>query len=80
MNDRRPHLRKNSRSPDAGANFVIRLCASLKASSLAGRLAVLGFMANIAGNVVPTRLVGLAGITLSTAIVEAVSLARRLHG
>ena len=54
--------------------LLIRLCAAVQASSLMARVAVIGFMANAVGNVVLSRWLGLAGIALSTAIVQAVSL------
>jgi putative peptidoglycan lipid II flippase len=55
--------------------LMVRLCAAVGASSVLARVAVIGFMANLVGDVVLAHWFGIAGIALATAAVQAVSLA-----
>lgn len=53
--------------------IIIRLAAALEASSILARAAVIGFIVNIAGDVLFARWFGIAGIALSTAVVQLAS-------
>jgi putative peptidoglycan lipid II flippase len=54
--------------------LVARLAAALQASSVLARVAVVGFVANVIGDILFARWIGIAGIALATAVVQAISL------
>jgi putative peptidoglycan lipid II flippase len=54
--------------------LMARLAAALQASSVLARVAVVGFVANVIGDILFARWIGIAGIALATAVVQAVSL------
>jgi len=54
--------------------LMIRLAVAMNRSSVLGRVAVIGFVVNLACDVLFARWLGIAGIALSTAAVQAVCL------
>ncbi len=54
--------------------LMIRLAVAMNPSSVLGRVAVIGFVVNLACDVLFARWLGIAGIALSTAAVQAVCL------
>ncbi len=54
--------------------LVMRLTASLEASSILAKVAVIAFMANLIGDIGLARWMGIAGIALATTAVQALSL------
>lgn len=59
--------------------LVVRLAAALEATSLLARVAIAGFIANLVGDIVLARWMGIAGIALATAVVQAVSVAALVY-
>ena len=54
--------------------MVARLAAALQVSSVLARVAVVAFVANLTGDILFARWIGIAGIALATAMVQAISL------
>jgi putative peptidoglycan lipid II flippase len=54
--------------------LLARLAAALQVSSVLARVAVVAFVANLIGDIVFARWIGIAGIALATAMVQAISL------
>jgi putative peptidoglycan lipid II flippase len=56
-----------------GLSLLIKLAAALESSSMLARVAVVGFVANLIADVLLARWMGVAGIALATAAVQALS-------